>query len=154
MLCWHRNAGSGPLRIRWTVIALVLSLALNVGLVGLIGYQTIDSAHLQSDQASTWRYITAERLQLQAMRGQFCGNSSSPTRQELLAWESESRPAERLGEPYDKDGLLWLRDVGVKLDDGDRLVGVCPYMTWQALDNPSSDALDNAGASCPLEPLC
>lgn len=142
------------MRISWTVIALGVSLALNVGLVGLIGYQTLDSAHLESDQASTWRYITAERVQLQAMRSQFCGNSNSPTRQELLAWESESRSAERFSEPYDKDGLLWLRDIAVKLDDGSRLVGVCPYMTWQALDSPSSDALDSAGASCPLEPLC
>lgn len=142
------------MRIRWIVVALALSLALNVGLAGLIGYQTLDFAHLQSDQASTWRDITAERLQLRAMRDQFCSNSTGPTRQELLAWESESRPANRLGERYDKDGLLWLRDVDVKLDDGNRLVGVCPYMTWQALDSPTSDALDNAGASCPLEPLC
>lgn len=142
------------MRIRWTLVALVLSLVLNAGLVGLIGYQTIDSAHLQSDQASTWRYLTAERLQLQAMRAQFCGRAPNPTRQDLLSWESQSRPAERLSEPSDKDGLLWLRDVGVRLDDDERLVGVCPYMTWQALDSPGSDALDNAGASCPLEPLC
>jgi hypothetical protein len=142
------------LRVRWTLVALVLSLALNAGLIALFGYQTLDSAHLQSDQASTWRYLTAERVQLREMRAEFCRNTPNPTRAELLSWESMSRPAERLSEPHDKDGLLWLRDIGVKLDANERLVGVCPAMTWQALDGPELDVWDNAGENCPLEPLC
>lgn len=88
------------------------------------------------------------------MRARFCEGTPNPTRQDLLAWEIASRPSERLTEPYEKEGLLWLRDVGMKLDNQERLVGVCPYMTWQTLDNPSYNALNDAGASCPLEPLC
>lgn len=136
-------------------MALAASLALNAGLGGVIVYQIIGNAVGQYYQTASWRSLTAERSQLRAMRTRFCKDTPRPARADLLSWEKASRPAGALdAEPFDKDGLLWLRDVGVKLDGGGRLEGVCLHLTWQTLDQPGMEALDRPGDMCPLEALC
>lgn len=142
------------MRIRWGPIALVASLVANASLAVLLIVQVLDAAHLEADRASTFRAFSAERSELQAMRGRFCASDPHPNRADVLSWESATRPRNEAGEPFVKNGLLWLRSAAVKFDANDRLVGVCPYVTWQTLDKPDSAALDNAGDRCPLEPLC
>jgi len=139
-------------RVRWLPVLLTISLLANIGLAAGWLTTVVDRGHAESDVRSTFRYLEAERAQVQAMRAEFCADNPRPERAALLAWEASTR-GDRWGEPYDRDGLLWLRDVGVKLDAGGRLEGVCPSMTWQMLDHPNPRELDEPGA-CPLEPLC
>lgn len=135
-------------------VALVLSLVLNIGLVIAYGLLMLDYGISQTYQEYSWRDLARERHQLKEMRQKFCEATPNPTRDELLTWERDTRPADRLSAPFDKDGLIWLRDVAVKLDDETRLEGVCLFMTWQSVDAPGSEELDHPADSCPLEPLC
>jgi len=141
-------------RIPWLLTVLGVSVLLNIALAAMWFLSMIDRGHWASDVDSTFRYLRAERAQLVSMRAHFCPGNATPDRAALLLWESSTRPPEDMSEPYDKDGLLWLRDAGVKLDSGGRLMGICPYMTWQSLERPNSADLDSAGEACPLEPLC
>ena len=142
------------MKIRWLPIALGLSLAANLALAGLALLMAVDAGHYQSDQQSSWRWMGDERAELRAMRAHFCQASPAPDREAVLAWKVEADTPAQSGEPFDKDGLLWLDAVGVKFDQEGRLVGVCLPQTWGLLDNPPISAEDRAGEMCPLEPLC
>jgi hypothetical protein len=142
------------MRIRWLPVVLTISLAANVGLaLGWLG-QIVSEGVLASDTQSSFRSFAAERAELQSMREHFCPHERSPTRAALLAWEASVRPAEQLSEPFDKDGLLWLRATGIKLDAEERVVGVCLPQTWGLLEDVRGHDFDRAGELCPLEPLC
>jgi hypothetical protein len=143
------------MHIRWLVPAVLVLSLLGNAVLGFFWLGTLlDFGHYASDQQTSWRDLDAERAQLRAMRAHFCESDPAPARSALLSWEAATRPEVRRREPYAKDGLLWLRDLGIKLDADDRLVGVCSYMTWQYLDRPRGDALDDPGENCPLERLC
>src|SRR5262245_32012900 len=99
------------MRIRWGPIALMASLVANASVAVLLIVQVLDTAHLEADQASTYRAFSAERSELLAMRRHFCALDSHPSRAAVLSWESATRPRDASAEPYAKDGLLWLRNV-------------------------------------------
>lgn len=139
---------------RGLAIALGLSLLLNLALAAHWLITAFDHGHWRADVESTFRHLTAERVQLQAMRGHFCPDTPAPDRASLLAWEAATRPADRQSDPFEKEGLLQLRDLAVRIGPDDRLAGVCLYQTWQILNEPSGADLDRAGEACPLEPLC
>lgn len=145
------------MRKRWIVVLstlLGLSLWANIGLVVVLGYQSLDYGLWQSDQESSWRSMAAERRQLQDMRQKFCPADPTPSRQAVLSWEKETSGNKSNSEPFEKSGMLWLRDVGIKFDAEDRLAGVCLNSSWQLFDGPDGDRLENAGQFCPVEPLC
>jgi hypothetical protein len=142
------------LKVRWLPVLLVVSLLANVGAVFLTIVAAVDSGHYQADQASSWRSMTTERAELRAMRAHFCPSNAAPERTAVLAWEESVRSAPRYGEPFEKDGLLWLSVVGVKFDSENRLTGVCLSQTWALLDDAPLSDQDRAGELCPLEPLC
>lgn len=139
------------MRIRWLHVALIASLLANVGLAIGWGTQVLSEAVLASDTGSTFRYLSAERESLRAIRAHFCPSNPSPDRAEVSAW-AVSRDAN--SNPYDKDGLLWIDDVGVRFDESDRFEGVCLPQTWGMLEEPNPPMQDRAGGFCPLEPLC
>ena len=142
------------MRIRWLPVVLTISLVANVALA--LGWleQILSEGVLASDTQSSFRLLAAERAELQSMRDHFCPHNPSPARAELLAWEASVRSAERLSEPFYKDGLLWIRAAGVKLDAEERPVGVCLPQAWGLLEDAPNRDLDRAGELCPLEPLC
>lgn len=131
-------------------IAFAVSLAANAALAAVVLFLVVDAAHYQSDQSAAYRAMTVERAQLTGLRAHFCPGQPAPGRAEVAAWALATEPT---AEPYEKDGLLWVRDLGVRFDDAG-LEGVCLYLTWQNLDRPAGPALDAAGQFCPLEPLC
>lgn len=135
-------------------IALGVSLLVNVAFAANWLITAIDHGHWRADVGSSFRYLAAERAQLQTMRAHFCPHDPTPDRAALLAWEASTRPGDRLGEPFDKDGLLHLRDLEVRIDANGRLAGVCLYQTWQVLDEPNPADLNRASEACPPEPLC
>lgn len=139
--------------MRWLHVALIASLLANVGLAIGWGVQVLSEAVLVSDTGSTFRYLGAERESLQAMRAHFCPSNPNPDRAALLSWEA-SQEGGMPSEPFEEDGLLWLSDLGVKLDEGGRLQGVCLTHAWGMLEDPNSTAQDRAGEFCPHEPLC
>jgi hypothetical protein len=141
-------------RIRWLVVALILSLLANIGLAIGWGGQVLSEAVLVSDTGLTFRSLRAERESLQAMRAHFCPSNPAPDRAALLDWNKSQGASGLYSEPFDKDGLFWLSDVGVKLDEGGRLQGVCLAHAWGALEDPPLRLQDRAGQFCPLEPLC
>lgn len=141
------------MRIRWLHVVLIVSLLANVGLAIGWGAQVLSEAVLVSDTGSTFRYLRAERDSLQAMRAHFCPANPSPDRAALLSWEA-SQEGGMPSTPFDKDGVLWLSDLGVKLDESGRLEGVCLSQAWGMLEDPDTSMQDRAGEFCPLEPLC
>lgn len=142
------------MKVPWLLIALGVSVLANVCLAVAWFGQTLSEGVLEADTQSTFRSMTAERAQLQALRVRFCPGEPAPHRSAILAWDAEVRPDQH---SFEKDGLLWLgagSDLGVRFDVSDRLVGVCLAQTWGALEGPSLAERDRAGELCPLEPLC
>src|SRR5262245_486430 len=94
---------------RWPLIALGVSLLLNVVLA--IGWfsSVFSEAVLASDNGSTFRYLAAERVQAREMREAFCAEGATADRSTLTAWAVAQGH-----NPHDKDGLTWLGDLGFR----------------------------------------
>lgn len=135
-------------------VLLALSLLANVALGVLWFGAVLSEGYLSADTGSTFEAMAGERTELRTMRTHFCPSEPAPDRATLLAWERATRAPGHTTDPFEKDGLLWLDHVAVKLDANDRVVGICQPQTWGALDPPSHSAADEPSQSCPLERLC
>jgi len=143
--------------MRWLPVIVMVSLMANVALALAWFGQLMREATLKADTQSTFRYMAGERAQLQAMRAHFCPETPAPDRAAVLAWEAAARAPDILSEPYESSGLVHLGGapgIGLKFGADDRLDGVCLGQAWRALEAPSLAERDDAGAHCPLEPLC
>ncbi|MGE0741448.1 MAG: hypothetical protein AB7O98_08910 [Hyphomonadaceae bacterium] len=140
------------MRLRWLPIGLGVSVLLNVGLAIGWGLQVLSEAVLYTDTGSTFERLAAERRSLTSMRAQFCPDEPAPRRDALIAWAAQQGGYP--SDPFEKDGLLWLSDVAVKLDAEGRLEGVCLVEAWGLANDPRLADEEEAGVNCPLDPLC
>jgi Tfp pilus assembly protein PilV len=95
-------------------IALVVLSVLLLGSIAFIGYQILDTAHWQSDEASQSRYDRAEIMALRRLATALA--AGEPARAAVVKAGAS--------EPFEKDGWIVAGPLMAKIS-GDHLVKVC-----------------------------